>query len=98
MVSILSPNTLILHGVICSGDSVSLPREFADRRIVEVWRILNECAVRVTGPIDRHNAERAEPGQEWIQNGDRLSYHPAPARAGAAEDVLIAFASLAGKA
>lgn len=91
MISILSPNTLILHGVICSGESVALPREFSHRRIADVWKVLNECAVRVTGPIDNHNAERTQQGQEWHQNGDRLSYHPVPARAGVSEDLLVTF-------
>lgn len=98
MISILSPDTLIVHDVSCGGDAISLPREFGGRRVSEVWAVLNECAVRITGPIDTHNALRASPGVEWQQNGDRLSYHPKPMRSGAREDVLIAFVPLGKQA
>ena len=91
MISILSPDTLLVRDVPCGGDSIALPREFVGRRVSEVWTVLNECAVRITGPIDNHNAHRASPGIDWQQNGDRLSYHPKPVRPGTRDDVLVAF-------
>lgn len=98
MISTLSADAVIVHDVPCSGDTFPLPREFAGRRVSEVWAVLNECAVRITGPIDTHNALRAQPGLEWLQNGDRLSYRPKSARPGRREDVLVSFAPLARQA
>jgi hypothetical protein len=92
MISILSPNAVILRSVPCaSGESLPLPREFADRQVDEVWRVTNECALRVTGPVDRHNANRAERGHDWVQNGSRLSYHPSGASSTALHDILVTF-------
>lgn len=72
MFSILSSDSLILHGASTS-EPASLPREFAGRKIADVWSVINECAVRISGPIDRHSANRLDPGADWQQYGDRLS-------------------------